>query len=105
MRYADWLHEVHGLAQLTAFYVLVADEFNAANFHLRPFAHHKCDSDRSRRHRPDFGADGGELVAMFGFQVPDYNFGLLNFGGIVLRLRRERDFVLLEFFEIALIPR
>src|SRR5207237_1733032 len=31
--------------------------------------------------------------------IPDYNFGLLDFCRIVLRLWRERDFVLLESVE------
>src|SRR3954470_7460546 len=97
--YADRLHEMHGLAQLTALHVLIADKFDTSDLNLRPFAHNKCESNRCWRYWPDFGADGGELVAMFGFQVPDYDFGLLNFGGIVLRLWRERNFVLLESIE------
>ena len=99
MRHAYGPEEMHGLAQLTAFHVLVAHERNAPDLHLGPFADHECNAHRRRRNRPDFSTNGGELVSVLGLQITDDDFRLFHFGGVVLRFRREGDFILLEAVE------
>src|SRR5438067_1205258 len=90
---------MHGLAQLTAFHVLVAHECNAADFYLWPFADYEGKTYRRRRNRPYFSTNCGELMAVLGLQVTDDDFRLLHLGGVVLRFRREGDFILLEAVE------
>src|SRR5207248_9994113 len=47
----------------------------------------------------DFSTDCCELVSVLGLQITDDDFRLLHLGGVVLRFRREGDFILLEAVE------
>src|SRR5256885_3781340 len=99
VRHAYGPEKMHGLAQLTAFHVLVAHECNAADFYLWSFADYERKAYRRRRNRPDFSTDCRELVSVLGLQITDDDFRLFHFGGVVLRFRREGDFILLEAVE------
>ncbi len=99
MRNADRLQVLHGRPQSAAIDVLVALEFDLADFDLRTFLDHKGHATAAGGMGRYFGADGGELAAVLGQQFLERDFGLLDLGGIVLAFRTEADFALLEAVE------
>ena len=99
VRNANRPQEVHGVAQFAALDVPVAFKPDAPHFDLRSFAHNKSHAHRCRRNRPNFRADGRELVPVFRQELLDHHLRFLDLGGIVLRLRRDSDLVLLKAVE------
>ena len=79
--------------------VFVAPETDVADLDLRAFLDHEGDGDGGGRDGTDFGADGGELTAVFGEQSFQDDFGFLDFGGVVLALDRQPDLAVLEAVE------
>jgi len=96
MRNTNRLQILHGRAQYSRPDGLVSFEFDFADFDLRPFLHHKRKADGSGRNLSHFTADRGELPPMFGKQVLDGNFRLLQTGGIVLTLHHQTHLILLK---------
>src|SRR6266496_280371 len=76
--------------------MLVALELDASHFDLGPFPHYKSHPHRRRRYRPYFRTNGRELVSVLRQQLLNHDLSLLYLGRIVLRLRRNADFFLLE---------
>src|SRR5436190_1944175 len=74
----------------------IAFEPDATDLDLGPFTDDESHAHRCRWNRPNFGADGSELVSVFRQQRFDHNFGMLDLRRIVLRFGRKGDFVLFE---------
>jgi len=79
--------------------VLIAAETNAPNLYFRAFFDDESDANGVGRDGTDFGADGSELVAVFGEQLLQHDLSLLHLGGIVLVFDRKRNLALLEAIE------
>ncbi len=86
VRDADGLQVLHGRAQGAVVDMFVASEADVADLNLGAFFDDEGDGDGGGRDGTDFGANGGELTAVLGEQLLQNNFGLLDFGGIVLAL-------------------
>ena len=79
--------------------MFVAFEADFSHFYLRAFMDDEEDADGGGGNGMDFGADGGELAAVFSQQFFDGDFGFLDFGGVVLVFNAEADFAVLEAVE------
>ena len=99
VRNADRLEVLHGPAQGAGLDVDIAAELNFSDFDLRAFLDDEGEADGGGRNGADFGANDGKLAAVLGEQIFEYDFGFLDFGGIVLALDGETDLTLLEFVE------
>src|SRR5215467_594866 len=90
---------LHGGPQHARGNLLIPFETNPSDLNLRTLLDHKRNAYRRGRDLPHLATHNGKLPAMFGQELFNGDFGLLNLGGIILALDREPDFTFLESVE------